>query len=144
MKSLFDTKRFSRFEFLKNFSLLGLISLWLLPDDILEAISNQKRKIYLFSDFVAGFYYYEGESALSTMKIGESLILKREPSNPYDDKAIEIFTQDHIKLGYIPRYKNELPSSMMDQDIQLLVEVEEINHSEDSWRKVKFRVYQIV
>ncbi|MCB1190053.1 MAG: HIRAN domain-containing protein [Leptospiraceae bacterium] len=144
MNSIFDTKRFTRFEFLKNFSILGLLSLWLLPDDILDAISTQKRKVYLFSDYVAGFYYYQGESVLSSLQIAEPLVLERQSSNPYDQKAIEIFTQNKVKLGYISRNKNELPSAMMDQNIQLFAEVEEINLEANSWEKLKFRVFQII
>jgi len=48
--------------------------------------------------------HHEGAvEALDGMGFGDSLVLVPEPENPYDENAIQVFTLDHILLGYIAR-----------------------------------------
>lgn len=57
-------------------------------------------KILIYSGLVAGTKNYQYEKvALDT---GASLTFKAEPSNPYDENAIEIYHKDY-KLGYVPK-----------------------------------------
>jgi hypothetical protein len=41
--------------------------------------------------------------ALSELGFGDPLVLVREPTNAYDENAIQVFTLTHILLGYIAR-----------------------------------------
>jgi hypothetical protein len=53
---------------------------------------------------LVGMRHHEGASeALSGMGFGDALTLVREPENPYDENAIQVFTLDSILLGYIAR-----------------------------------------
>jgi len=53
---------------------------------------------------LVGMRHHEGASeALSGMGFGDALQLVREPENPYDENAIQVFTLDGILLGYIAR-----------------------------------------
>ncbi|MCA1743091.1 MAG: HIRAN domain-containing protein, partial [Desulfovibrionales bacterium] len=45
------------------------------------------------------------------LKPGQTLKLKREPQNPHDSKAIEVFTSSGQKLGYVPRSHNPLSAT---------------------------------
>ena len=38
------------------------------------------------------------------IEVGDDLLLKLEPGNEQDCFAVEIFTADSVKLGYVPRY----------------------------------------
>ena len=50
----------------------------------------------------------------SKLTKNQLLMLKREPKNKNDDKAILILTEDGQKLGYVPKEKNEVLSNLMD------------------------------
>jgi len=53
---------------------------------------------------LVGMRHHEGATeALNGMGFGDGLVLVREPENQYDPNAIQVFTLDHILLGYIAR-----------------------------------------
>ncbi len=53
--------------------------------------------------------YYDGiREVARKMRVGRQLVLGREPSNAYDEKAIEVFMQNGCKLGYVPRVDNAI------------------------------------
>ena len=52
--------------------------------------------------------------AVKTLNVGDPLVLRREPDNPYDRRAIEIFDGAGRKLGYVPRRDNPAVARMMD------------------------------
>ncbi len=76
------------------------------------------KNILLLKSNVAGFRYYRGESVWAKIKPGDPVILKREPRNPYDRKAIALYWYDH-KLGYIPRIENSVIANLLDQGASL-------------------------
>jgi hypothetical protein len=39
----------------------------------------------------------------AALRVGDRLLLRREPGNPFDPNAIEIVTEGGVKLGYVPR-----------------------------------------
>jgi HIRAN domain len=42
------------------------------------------------------------QAILKALRIGEHLVLKREPSNPYDKNAVAVFRANGQQVGYIP------------------------------------------
>gem|GEM_PF-111778 len=103
----------------------------------------QKQETFLFEGFVAGFSYYDGEKVLGRLEPGNLLILKREPGNPYDRLAIEIYTRGGVKLGYVPRDINAVPAALLDQSVELKVSITEINlPPAPDWERVRFEVVQ--
>ncbi len=52
------------------------------------------------------------ERWLKELKLGASLEMLAEPTNPYDSEAVVILYQGK-KLGYIPKHKNSLISRML-------------------------------
>ncbi len=73
---------------------------------------QESEKMWEVDFPIAGWQYYEGESNLQNLRIGETLVLRPEPANRYDPNAIEIITESGVKLGYVPRYK---ASDVIDQ-----------------------------
>lgn len=64
------------------------------------------------TDFlIAGFRYWDGAEALSSLQVGTPLTLKAEPDNPYDHDAIALYF-GKCKLGYVPADENEVMSKM--------------------------------
>ena len=40
-------------------------------------------------------------NGLSNIKVGDTLTLKKDLDNPYDDEAIEAYDSDYTKVGYV-------------------------------------------
>jgi hypothetical protein len=70
---------------------------------------------------MAGTQHYLGcdgdycDQALEITR-GDELFLQKEPSNEFDPYAIEIYTKNHHKIGYIPRYYSQAFSRILDEN----------------------------
>lgn len=81
------------------------------------------RRVFLQATAVAGTAYYEAGRVRRRMRRGDALVLRREPANPYDKLAIEVFTAAGAKLGYVPRADNRPLARLMDAGFQLEAKV---------------------
>jgi hypothetical protein len=93
------------------------------------ALSNATREIALLSIFVAGTAYYDADQAHAALTQGEDLILRRQPDNRFDSKAIEVFTRNGSKLGYVPRSDNAVLSALMDDGRRLRARITALHPS---------------
>lgn len=57
------------------------------------------------------------------MHEGELLRLKMEPDNEFDLYAIEVFSADGLKLGYIPTYYSEAVSKALYENRNIICRV---------------------
>ncbi len=76
------------------------------------------RTVRLLSTYVAGAAYYDAPRLVQRIVPGDRVVLRREPGNTYDRRAIEIRTADGAKLGYVPRIDNQALANLMDAGIQ--------------------------
>jgi len=53
---------------------------------------------------VAGVTFDGRHTIIARLVIGEEILLKREPTNPYDRNAISVERQNGQQIGYINRY----------------------------------------
>ena len=127
----------NRLNFIKRLT-AAFLSLFI-PKSTLA--NNQKRRYFLTKFYIAGFYYYEGDSVVQKLKLGEELIIVQEPSNPFDRRALEIYTKENVKLGYVPRYENPIPSRLLRQNVKIIGIVDKINLGESDWRKVRVSLF---
>lgn len=128
----------NRIDFFKNL-FLGTTSLFVAKQLTVSA-PKEVKDIYLNSPHIAGFQYYKGEEIEKNLKENDILILKREPQNPHDYFAVEVF-RDNAKLGYLPRSDNKLIARMMDQGLPLKAQIRHIDPDAHPYRRVKMRVY---
>lgn len=77
--------------------------------------------------FVAGSVYYDAPEVRDLLVPGNKLILSRQPSNPHDQAAIEVFTTGGKKLGYVPRVDNPPFADLMDAGRKVLAEVIDVD-----------------
>ena len=82
-----------------------------------------RRKIELLQTFVAGTAYYDAERAHTRLRVGDRLVLRRQPENKHDTKAIEVFTVSGLKLGYVPRLDNSVLTALMVDARELIAQV---------------------
>lgn len=75
-------------------------------------MANFERSRYIMDFHLAGFAYQDGLDVIDELSLGKPVQLVLEPDNPYDANAIAIFYKGH-KLGYMPKAKNELLSTLL-------------------------------
>lgn len=134
-----EVSHMDRRNFLK--SLLGLASLPFIlpfPQDKPEANSKPKE-VLLLETVVAGFFYYQGEKVWEKLDLDQPLLLLREPGNPHDERAVEVYWQQD-KLGYIPRTDNSVIAQLMDREERLSTRISWLNESDNPWDRVGIEV----
>ena len=65
-----------------------------------------------------------GHTLVDMIHPGERLFLQREPDNEYDRFAVSVHTGAKLKLGYLPRYKNETAARLMDSGFRIAAYVD--------------------
>ncbi len=102
----------------------GVISL-VEGTDLGTIIKPLVKEIHLFDAFVAGTTHLKDKSVLDTIKVGDSLILRRE-DNKYDSNAVLILTEEKKKLGYVPEKDNMVFARLMDAGKLLKAKISKI------------------
>ena len=111
---------------------LGLSAL--LPGRLLTSRPTDERRepeaVLLQTSPVAGFQHHDGERVWRRLAIGQSVLLLREPENPYDGRAIAIVWQGR-KIGYVPRAENTVAAGMLDRGETLLATISRRRQSDN-------------
>lgn len=90
------------------------------------------RDLFLLETHIAGLAHYQLASVQDLLAAGLPLLLQREPGNEHDDLAIEVLTQGHIKLGYVPKNRNPVLARLMDAGKLLVAEIASVG-TWDGW-----------
>ena len=53
---------------------------------------------------VAGVTFDGRQSVIARLTLGEEILLRREPTNPYDPNAIRVERQNGYQIGYLNRH----------------------------------------
>lgn len=75
---------------------------------IILALASAFQTTGLFIDRckIAGTPYYDFDQVKDQFCDGQMLWLKPQPDNPHDARAVEVFTEQGLKLGFLPRQQN--------------------------------------
>jgi len=119
-----------------------LNTIWLTPALHYYTFPSRKR-ILLLKTRLAGHLYYGVDKVYPYVRLGDALDLRREPHNPYDHKAVEIYWRGE-KLGYIPKEDNSVIAHLLDRGEKLEAFVSEIRNTPNYWERIWFEVYLIV
>ena len=98
------------------------------------------QEVDLLNCNIAGTTFLNLKDIEPNLKKNQLLVLKREPKNKYDDKAILILTEDGQKLGYVPQERNEILSRLMDAGKLLFGRLDEKNWV-GRWLRLDIQVY---
>ena len=98
------------------------------------------REVELLNCNIAGTTFLDLDEVEPELEKHQLLMLKREPKNKNDDKAILILTEDGQKLGYVPKKKNEVLSNLMDAGKLLFGRLNEKTWV-DTWLKLDVQVF---
>ena len=114
--------------------LLILMAVWATP---LHA--QIAAHILLQDSPVAGFQYHAGKQWWPHMRVGDTLILNREPDNSHDAMAVRIEWQGH-KIGYVPRRDNADAARFMDSGQVLVARISRLAEGRDPWSRIRFEI----
>ncbi|MFO7543575.1 MAG: HIRAN domain-containing protein [Thiobacillus sp.] len=88
---------------------------------------------------LAGFQYHAGKALWPQLRVGDTLILIREPDNAHDAKAVRVEWQGH-KIGYVPRRENADVARFMDDGHPLAARINRLAEGRDPWSRVRFDI----
>ena len=106
---------------------------------LLEAAQPEAR-ILIQSSPVAGFQFHEGKQLWDQLKVGDALVLVREPTNPYDARAVRVEWSGHM-LGYVPRAENDAVARQLDRGNKLEARIVKLTKHRDPWKRIEFEVF---
>lgn len=89
---------------------------------------------------IQGVSYHQ--DTLKKCKVGDTLKLKREPSNQYDKYAVAIYTLDNELLGYINKYHNMRLNLDLDSGLEFGVEIKTITGLDKETMGCNIHVYE--
>ncbi len=89
---------------------------------------------------LAGFQYYDGKVLWDNMRVGDALVLVREPQNPHDANAVRVEWKGQ-PLGYLPRRDNADVARQMDRGEKLQARIVRLTEARNPWQRVQFEVY---
>jgi hypothetical protein len=113
-----------------------------LSTDTLEFIEpiNEIKKERKVSFNIAGWRHYQGDQIIDNFLPDDSLLLKLEDDNLYDNHAIEIWTKDSkYKLGYVPAvYSRYIDQSVKENKYEAIIKEISPNAGSDEKVKIEF------
>lgn len=100
------------------------------------------RELVVLECHVAGTSYLELEEVEPKLKSDDRFFLIREPQNEHDSFAVAIYTADKVKLGYLPKSKNESVARLLDAG-KTLFAVLVSKEWQQEWLKLSVKVFYI-
>ena len=107
-----------------------------------ELLKPLQNEIMLFKTYIAGITHLDDDEPVDKLETGDKLILKRQPENRFDEKAILVLDQKERKLGYVPEKDNIVFTRLMDAGKYLTAKVVDINDA-GYFRKVGIEIYLV-
>ena len=107
------------------------------------AANAQTIRILVQSSPLAGFQYHAGAAVWDEMKVGDTLILAREPDNSHDRNAVRV-TWRGQQLGYLPRAENGAVAAEMDRGGRIEARIAKLRNHRNPWQRVLIEVYVVL
>ena len=121
---------------------LATAALLLMPVSALLGTGTHAQSVSLLvqSSPLAGFNYHAAPAVFSDLRVGDALVLWREPDNPHDANAVGVLWRDS-KLGYVPRSQNAALAWAMDRGEPVLARVSRLQAHRNPRLRVEFEVF---
>lgn len=96
----------------------------------------------LYETYVAGMQHHKPyrRGILKSVVVGSDLVLKREPINEFDHRAIAVHLENGLRLGYLPKWVNHIPSRLIDDGHELHCTITKFNSDDEPWHMVKVAI----
>ena len=100
-------------------------------------------RILVQSSPLAGFQYYAGDALWQDMRVGDALVLVREPDNAHDAHAVRVEWRGS-KLGYLPRAENRSVAAEMDRGTPVAARIARLTADRNPWRRLLIEVFVVL
>ena len=101
--------------------------------------SANSAQLVLQDSPLAGFQFHAGKKLWPQMRVGDGLVLVREPENGHDPLAIRVeWRGQHI--GYVPRRENHDIARLLDSGVKINARISRLADSRDPWARVRFEI----
>ncbi len=100
------------------------------------------RELLVLECHIAGTSYLDLEETEPVLIVNDRFLLVREPENKFDEFAVAIYTPGKVKLGYLPRDKNETIARLLDAGKMIFVTMIEKQWMGD-WLKMTVRAFLV-
>jgi hypothetical protein len=116
-----------------------------LPEAAPRAAADHRGQASLLiqSSPLAGSQFHALPDVVSQIRVGDTLTLQRDPTNPHDSNAIQVLWQGHM-LGFVPRRENKAVARAMDRGQPLVARVVALRPEESPWRRLRFEISVIL
>lgn len=100
-------------------------------------------RVLVQSSPLAGFQFYAGQALWDEIRVGDALILVREPENPHDLQAVRVEWRGR-KLGYLPRRENGAVAEEMDRGGKVEARIAKLLRHRDPWKRIQVEVFVVL
>ena len=90
-------------------------------------------RVRLLETYVAAMGNHASPAAVENLRAGDPVVLRREPDNSFDRRAVSVWTADGERLGYVPRIENKALANMMDGGLRVEAHVATTARSASGW-----------
>lgn len=104
------------------------------------AVHAQTIKLLVQRSPLAGFQYHAGEALWDELRVGDALVLVREPDNPHDPRAVRVEWRGR-QLGYLPRAENEAVAAAMDRGEPVEGRIGALVRHRNPWQRVRIEIF---
>jgi hypothetical protein len=89
---------------------------------------------------LAGFVYYDGQTVWERLRVGDRLVLVREPANQHDANAVRVEWNGHM-VGYVPRRDNADLARQMDHGARVEARITELQRLANGRNRISYEIY---
>lgn len=97
-------------------------------------------RLLVQSSPLAGYRYAQAASVRHLLRVGDELVLVREPDNPFDANAVRVEWHGR-KLGYVPKRENAALAWGIDRGAALRARVSRLAEHPNPARRIEFEVF---
>ena len=104
-------------------------------------LDSRASRVFMECD-VAGLSHVDDlEGRLQGIGVGSGLMLRRDSTNHYDAKAIEVLNDAGERIGFVPRTDNSSLAGLMDQGLHFTARVQSLTGSGRHSRRLRILVF---
>jgi hypothetical protein len=105
-----------------------------------SAAQHVRSEIMLQSSLAAGLAHHDAKAVWEALRVGDALLLVREPANPHDANAVRIEWNGRL-LGYLPRSDNAAVARQLDRGNPLQARIAQLGKYRNHRLRLQVEVF---
>jgi hypothetical protein len=94
----------------------------------------------LQSVLTAGLRHHDAKAVWESLRVGDSVSLVREATNPHDSNAVRVDWRDKV-LGYLPKTENSFVARQLDRGNQLEARIVTLGKYRNHRRNLEIEIF---